>query len=168
MQRSNLKRNILAAILSALTVALSLLIIIPIPATHGMVTLCEVGIYVSAILFGNPIGLLVGGTSGFLIDLISGYPEWCLFSLVIHGVQGMVVGYLAKKHSMTVWTIIRALVIGSCVMVTGYFFATALLFGWPAGLASLPGNLIQVLFGSAVTVPLTETLIKLKPNLMRG
>ena len=74
----------LLAMLTALTVALSLLIIIPIPATKGFVTLCEVGIYTTAIMLRNPGGLTVGALSGLLIDLLSGYPEWCLFSLIIH------------------------------------------------------------------------------------
>ena len=59
----------LLAMLTALTVALSLLIIIPIPATKGFVTLCEVGIYTTAIMLRNPGGLTVGALSGLLIDL---------------------------------------------------------------------------------------------------
>ncbi|KJW12821.1 membrane protein [Levilactobacillus spicheri] len=156
----------MAAILSALTVALSLLVVIPIPATHGMVTLCEVGIYTSAILFGNPVGFLVGGASGFLIDLISGFPEWCLFSLVIHGVQGAIVAYLTSNQ--TVKGMILPLVLGGIVMVTGYYLATWLLFGWAAGLASVPGNLVQVGFGMVVTIPLVLSLIKFNPKLIKG
>ena len=80
MNKNRVRQEVLAAVLTALTVAMSILVVIPVPATHGLVTLCEVGIYVSAILFGNPVGMIVGGASGFLIDIISGYPVWCLFS----------------------------------------------------------------------------------------
>ena len=45
------------AMMVALTVTLSILFIIPIPATKGFVTLCEVGIYASALLFGPSGGL---------------------------------------------------------------------------------------------------------------
>lgn len=44
MQRSRIRQEVLAAILTALTVAMSILVVIPVPATHGLVTLCEVGI----------------------------------------------------------------------------------------------------------------------------
>ena len=42
--------------------------------------------------FGARGGALVGGLSGFLLDLFSGYPQYMLFSLVIHGTQGALVG----------------------------------------------------------------------------
>ncbi|MDN6616951.1 MAG: ECF transporter S component [Enterococcus sp.] len=145
------------AMMIALTVTLSLLFIIPIPATKGFVTLCEVGIYASALLFGPSGGFLVGALSGGLIDMISGYPEWAIFSIIIHGIQGFILGYLYNKYPSK-----RSLAIGfllaSVFMIAGYAFATALLFGWPAGLASIPGNSIQNIFGIAVTVPLYPAL----------
>ena len=145
------------AMMIALTVTLSLLFIIPIPATKGFVTLCEVGVYASALLFGRSGGFLVGALSGGLIDMISGYPEWAIFSIIIHGLQGFILGYLYNKYPSK-----RSLAIGfllaSVFMIAGYAFATALLFGWPAGLASIPGNSIQNIFGIAVTVPLYHAL----------
>ncbi|BBM18142.1 membrane protein [Enterococcus avium] len=145
------------AMMVALTVTLSILFIIPIPATKGFVTLCEVGIYASALLFGPTGGLMVGALSGGLIDLISGYPEWAIFSILIHGIQGFILGYLYNKFPNK-----KGLTLGflfaSLFMIAGYALATALLFGWPAGLASLPGNSVQNIFGIAVTVPLFQAL----------
>ena len=46
----------------------------------------------------------------------------------------------------------------SLFMIIGYALATAFLYSWPAGLASLPTNLVQNLFGIAVTVPLYQAL----------
>lgn len=168
MQTNRIRQEILAAILTALTVAMSILVVIPVPATHGLVTLCEVGIYTSAILFGNPVGVVVGGASGFLIDIISGYPVWCLFSLVIHGLQGFAVAYMTKKQKMGILNLLLPLLVGSVIMVVGYYLATSLLFGWPAGLASIPGNLVQVAFGVAVTILVVGSLVKIKPNWLRG
>lgn len=145
------------AMMVALTVTLSILFIIPIPATKGFVTLCEVGIYASAMLFGPTGGFLVGALSGGLIDLISGYPEWAIFSIIIHGIQGLILGYLYNKHQNK-----KGLTFGfmfaSLFMIIAYALATALLFGWPAGLASLPSNLVQNIFGIAVTLPLFHAL----------
>lgn len=160
-----IKQMTLTAVLTAMTVAMSLLVIIPVPATKGFVTLCEVGIYATAILFGNPMGAVVGGTSGFLIDLLSGHPEWCLFSLVIHGAQGAAVGFLTPEHK-TIKTTIFPLLVGSVIMIVGYYFATALLFGLAAGLASIFGNIVQVGFGMVVTLSIVESLVKFKPNLV--
>ncbi|WP_181236135.1 ECF transporter S component [Enterococcus avium] len=145
------------AMMVALTVTLSILFIIPIPATKGFVTLCEVGIYASAMLFGPTGGFLVGALSGGLIDLISGYPEWAIFSIVIHGLQGFILGYLYNKFPNRKGLFFGFL-FASLFMIIGYAIATALLFGWPAGLASLPGNLVQNIFDIAVTIPLYHAL----------
>ncbi|KRK65341.1 hypothetical protein FC72_GL001411 [Companilactobacillus tucceti DSM 20183] len=166
MKNNSVKQITLAAILIAMTVSLSLLVVIPVPATKGIVTLCEVGIYTSAILFGNPMGFTVGAVSGFLIDIISGYPQWCLFSLIIHGLQGAAVAYFTPERNKRIKTTIVPLLIGSVIMVVGYCLATALLFGWPAGIASIFSNIIQVGFGMAVTLLIVESLVKFRPNLV--
>ncbi|WP_373879566.1 ECF transporter S component [Levilactobacillus brevis] len=166
MTKGSLKENTIAAVLIAMTVALSILVVIPIPATKGIVTLCEVGIYTSAILYGRRMGLLVGGASGFLIDILTGYPVWCLFSLVIHGTQGLVVGCLLPRHHKGIRSMLLPLLVGSLVMVIGYCLATTLLFGWPAGLASIFGNVVQVGFGAGVTLSIVGPLTRLKPDLV--
>lgn len=146
----------------ALTVTLSLMFIIPVPATKGFVTLCEVGIYASALLFGPAGGLWVGALSGGLIDIISGYPEWALFSILIHGLQGYIVGKCYQKMGRKGMFI--GLGLGTLFMITGYALATALLYGVPAGLASIPGNIIQNIFGIGVTVPLVSALSKIQKH----
>ena len=108
-------------------------------------------------LFGPTGGFLVGALSGGFIDLISGYPEWAIFSIVIHGLQGFILGYLYNKFPNRKGLFFGFL-FASLFMIIGYAIATALLFGWPAGLASLPGNLVQNIFGIAVTIPLYHAL----------
>lgn len=146
------------AMMTALTVAVSMLVVIPIPATKGIVTLCEVGIYISASLFGPFGGFCVGALSGGMIDLLSGYPQWMLFSFVIHGIQGLIAGYLMQqsfplKH-------IVSLVLASLWMIIGYMLATSLLYTWPAGLASIIGNIVQTSFGSIVTLMILPIIQK--------
>lgn len=148
------------ALMVALTVVLSIMFIIPVPATKGFVTLCEVGIYTSGLLFGPMGGLMVGALSGGLIDIISGYPEWALFSILIHGIQGLILGYLYQKMPNSRGMAI-GLALGSIFMVVGYGFATAFLYSWPAGIASIPSNIVQNLFGIAVTIPLYQALHKI-------
>lgn len=144
------------AMLTALTVVLSLFVIIPIPPTKGFVTLAEAGIYTSALLFGGFPASLVGAVSGGMIDFLSGYPEWALFSIVIHGLQGLIAGTIAKRG--TTKFEILGLVLGSIVMIVGYFLAGWLLFGLPAGLFSIIGNSIQNVLGILVTIPVVRGL----------
>ncbi|GCF93718.1 membrane protein [Enterococcus florum] len=147
------------AMMTALTVTLSIMFIIPVPATKGFVTLCEVGIYTSSLLFGPTGGLLVGAMSGGLIDMISGYPEWALFSIVIHGLQGWLLGKIVQKMPTYKGRLV-GFFSASLFMIVGYALATAFLYSWPAGIASLPTNLVQNIFGIAVTIPLYQTLTR--------
>ncbi len=148
----------LLAMLIAVTVTLSIIFIIPIPPTRGFVTLAEVGIYTASLLFGGVPGMVVGAVSGGLIDLISGYPEWALFSIIIHGLQGFIAGKLAERTFRG--ADVSGLIMGSIVMVVGYFFAGWLLFGLGSGIASIIGNIIQNGFGIIVTIPVVKGLAR--------
>lgn len=150
---------VLTAMISALSVALSLLVIIPVPATSGFVTLLDVGIYTGAYLLGGPSGFLIGALSGGLIDLLSGYPQWLIFSFLIHGLQGGLSGWLFQKKGKFYFPF--AFIAGSSVMIIGYFFATWFLYTWPAGIASLPGNFLQNIFGIGVTCLIVPPLKKI-------
>ena len=160
-----LKKLVQMAVIIALTVALSMMFIFPVPATNGFVTLCEVGIYTAAFLFGPAGGFWVGALSGGMIDLISGYPQWMVFSFIIHGLQGLVAGYFFKKRSRS--TEVVGFLAASVTMIVGYALATAFLYAWPAGLASIFGNIIQNVFGGVLTVFLMAALRKL-PMMKEG
>jgi uncharacterized membrane protein len=149
------------AMITALTVALSSLFFIPIPGTKGFITLCDMGIYTASFLFGPIGGFLVGGLSGGLLDLISGYPQWAPFSFIIHGGQGLIAGFLYFKIKNNGFKVSASLFLGTVFMVVGYTLATALLFTWPAAIASIPVNICQNLLGIVVTIPLVARLKKM-------
>ncbi len=153
------RQIVTVAMITALSVALSLLLIIPVPATNGFVTLLDVGIYTGAFLLGGPSGFFIGALSGGLIDLLSGYPQWLIFSFVIHGLQGGIAGYLFQKKGKVNFSL--AFLLGSLAMIIGYFFATWFLYTWPAAIASLPGNFLQNIFGIGVTMLIAPTLKKI-------
>lgn len=139
------------AMLTALTTALSLLFVLPVPQTKGVVTLCEAGIYTTALLLGGPSGAIVGSLSGGMIDFLSGYPEWALFSILIHGCQGYFTGRFRHYPLL-------ALCLGSMTMILGYAAATTIMFGFGAGIASILSNSLQNVFGILVAFPLVNYL----------
>ncbi|MDT2680600.1 ECF transporter S component [Enterococcus gallinarum] len=139
------------AMLTALTTALSLLFVLPVPQTKGVVTLCEAGIYTTALLLGGPSGAIVGSLSGGMIDFLSGYPEWALFSILIHGCQGYFTGRFRHYPLL-------ALCLGSVTMILGYAAATTIMFGFGAGIASILSNSLQNVFGILVAFPLVNYL----------
>ncbi len=154
------KQLVQIAMLTALTVVVSLMFIFPVPATNGFVTLCEVGIYAAAFLLGPIGGFWVGALSGGLIDLFSGYPQWIVFSVFIHGLQGGIAGYFFQRNGRYQTQI--GFLSGSLIMIVGYAFATGFLYTWPAGVASIFGNMIQNIFGITLTSLLISALRKVK------
>lgn len=117
---------------------------IHVPTPTGYLTLLDVSIYFTAYYLGSKYGAVVGGLSGFLIDLLLGYPQYMFHSLIAHGAQGYFAGWTGKKR-------ILGLILASILMVGWYFLATFLLgYGLGGALAGIPGNLLQNLFGMLV------------------
>jgi uncharacterized membrane protein len=150
-QRDSLKRLTIVALLTAVNVAIARFFIIPVPLTHGNINLCDAGIFIAALLLGRREGLIVGGLSGFLLDLISGYPQYMFFSLVIHGLEGYVAGWLNEKHTKK--ALILAMGSGVLLLVGGYFIADTLLYTLTAGLIGITTNFLQGVVGGLVALP---------------
>ncbi len=110
------------SILCALTVVLGYYTKLPTPT--GIVTLLDLGVYFTAFYFGRKEGAIVGGVGAFLLDLISGYPQWMFFGLLL----------------------------ATVVMVGGYALASALFLGngWGAAISDIPNNLAQNFVGMAL------------------
>lgn len=141
MSRTKTYHLTLMAVLTALSVVLAF---IHVPTPTGYLTLLDVGIYFMAYYLGSKYGAVVGGLSGFLIDLLLGYPQYMFHSLIAHGAQGYFAGWTGKKR-------ILGLILASILMVGWYFLATFLLgYGLGGALAGVPGNLLQNLFGMLV------------------
>lgn len=138
MRTNKTKELTLLAILTALSVILAY---IHVPTPTGFLTLLDVGIYFTAFYLGSKSGAIVGGLSGFLIDLLLGYPQYMIHSLIAHGAQGYFAGWKDKKR-------IIGLALASLAMVGWYVVAALVLgYGLGAALAGIFGNVLQNFFG---------------------
>ncbi|WP_258087837.1 ECF transporter S component [Weissella fangxianensis] len=162
------KQITIGAVLIAINIVLSYVAKLPTPT--GFVSLVETGIFIGAWHFGPKMGLAVGGLTGFLLDLFAGYPQWMLFSLLIHGGEGWVIGHY--NVDKTVGIRVLGNILGGITMVVGYWLAGSFLL-WVtggskmslqaatlAGLTDVPANIFQVLVGFIlaliVSVPLRK------------
>ncbi|KRK87346.1 ECF transporter S component [Lentilactobacillus sunkii] len=157
---NNIFKLVLTAMFIAVTVAISRFFIIPVPMTHGNINLCDAGIFISAILLGPRVGGVVGGASGFLLDLISGYSQYMWFSLIVHGAEGLIVGLIAGKNPDRKWSKLIAVSVGIVIMVFGYFVTDSILYTLYAGYVGIGMNLIQGAVGALIAYVITPRLKK--------
>lgn len=122
---------------------------IPVPQTRGYINLGDTLIFVFAILFGMRIGALAGGVGSALADVLTGYAHWAPFTLLIKGIEGLIVGLLASGERGGVQRLLGC-ILGGLEMVAGYFLVEVFLYGLGAAFAELPGNFIQA--GSAIII----------------
>lgn len=160
-----IKQLTLLSMFIALNVALSVVVKVPTPT--GFISLVEVGIFVAAWRFGRTSGMLVGGLTGLLLDLLAGYPQWMIFSLLIHGAEGWLIDVKEGRFKR-----LLSLLIALIVVVGGYWLAgglmlwliggmnMSLLSALVAALAEIPLNMTQVLVGWLVAQILIRILEK--------
>ena len=151
MKQTKTTKIALVSILAASSVVLGYFIKIPTPT--GIFTLLDVGVFFTAFYFGSREGAIVGGLAGFLIDLISGYPQLMFFSLLNHGFQGYFAGVKGKWQ----WL---GLVLATIFMVAGYALASAWMNGWGAALPEIVPNLVQNIVGMTLGFLLCHSVKK--------
>jgi len=162
----------LAAVFAALVFVVSSQIpAIPIPATGGYFNVGETTIYVAALLLGPFVGALSGGIGASLSDIYLGFGVFAPGTLVIKGIEGALVGFLFIKlqkiiKSSTICAII-AVMIGGLAMVTGYFLYEQIALGYTLAnaLVEVPANIVQMLVGLVVAVPIMHAVQRVFPQL---
>lgn len=128
----------LSGVMTALVFVITRTFALPIPQTKGFFNLGEAGVYTSALLFGPLVGALSGGVGSALADLSLGYAQYAPFTLVIKGLEGAVVGLVARTVSPGVWRFgLGAGAIAAVVLLTAEALAVrvaaAVLLGVAAG-----------------------------------
>jgi uncharacterized membrane protein len=139
------------AVMIAVTFVFTMVRIMYIPATGGYIHLGDVAANFAALAFGPWVGLVAAGVGMALADAI-GFPLYIVPTLIIHGLQGLVVGYLGWRKRWT--TIVIAAIVGELIVVGGYFVVQLLLYGIGPALVEAPWNGVQGLVGVIGGVPL--------------
>jgi uncharacterized membrane protein len=161
----DIRRMALIALMGALIFVLTAIPRIPVPATGGYVHLGDAGITFAAYAFGPWVALFAGGMGTAMADML-GFPQWALFSLLVHGLQGFLMGMIVKK-AVNVWTVVLSVVAGAAIVVGGYFVAGTILQGAAVATLELIPNTIQGLSGGIIGIPLYLAVRKAYPPLER-
>ena len=153
MKENTAKYVTIHALSIALVCISTMAIQIPIPL--GYMHLGNTCILLTAAMFGPVTGLLAGGIGSAMADLLTGYTQWVLPTLLIKSVMGLVIGYLAprgeKTLHMTSPRTLLAAVAGVAVMVFGYTIAGAVMNGSIyTGLLQVPGLTLEGVIGTVI------------------
>ncbi len=154
------------AILAAVTAVFTLFIRVPSPA-RGYFNLGDVAVAFTAYTFGPLTALIAGGVGTALADLIGSYVQWAPISLVVHGLEGLLIGLIARIRPGHIGIGGVAGAAGIVVMVGGYFAGGILLTGIGPALAEVPGNIVQSAAGVILGIPLSLAVSRAYPPVRR-
>lgn len=152
-QKPDIHRITLTALMGALVFVLTFVVKVPLMVSEGYIHLGDAGITFTALAFGPWVAAIAGGLGTALADVTGGFAQWAVFSLIVHGVQGWLLGRLFRSPDARA-SLIPAISASLLTVVTGYFIAGYILSGSASAIAEIPFNVIQVAAGSAVGVPL--------------
>ena len=167
MQRNRIDPRMLAvtAVMIALVFVLTRVVQVPTPVV-GYIHLGDLGVFFSAFAFGPVVGAVAGGLGTALADLTSGYAQWAFYSLLIHGAQGWVAGWLTRRLAGARGLVAAGLA-GIVIVVAGYLLAGTILMGLPTAVTEVPLNLIQASVGAVVSAPLYAAVRRAYPPITR-
>lgn len=163
MRDYRVKKLVMAAMFAALTTVMTMVIQIPSPM-QGYVNLGDCTVLLSAWLLGPLWGGAAAGIGSMLADIIAGYTHYALGTLVIKFCMAVAAGLIfkalhSKKYSHVLGAQMAGGLLAETIMVLGYFGYCGLwLSEGLAAAASIPGNVVQGVFGLVSAVLLYAVL----------
>ena len=161
MKSERIQKLTLAGAFAAMTAVATLLIQIPSP-TKGYINTGDVFVNLSAWVLGPFYGSAAAGIGSAMADLISGYTVYAPATLLIKAVMAVVSYFVYQrfaKNRKSVFARLAGAVAAETVMIAGYAVFAGLLYGTvSSAILSVPENLIQGVFGAAVSSVLYEAV----------
>ena len=137
---------------------------LPIAAHGGLVHLGTGMLFIASILFGPKKGAIAGATGMGLFDLLGGWVLWTPITIIARGFQGYIVGkisWASGRDGGSMGFNIMAMLISTPVMIATYYTGEAIIYGnWITPVASIPGDVVQSIFGMLIAIPLCAALKK--------
>ena len=141
------------AVLMAMNIIMSSSFLsIPVPGGH--MYLNDVIIVTAAVLLEPFYAFMVGGVGAFIGDLLF-YPAPMFVSLVVHGLQAVVISYCVHRifQEKPVTGSVIGAVIGWVITFTGYTLGRAFIYSTPAyAVAKFPFQVLQTAVGSTLAL----------------
>jgi uncharacterized membrane protein len=162
--RFKTKDMVLTALLTALVFVATAFINIRLPflSNGGLVHLGTVMLFITSIVFGKEKGAIAGAVGMAIFDLSSGWALWAPFTFIIRGIMGYMVGAIAwskRRDGSNFIVNIVAIILSGVWMIFGYYTSEVILYGnWITPVGSIPGDVIQILMGLILGLPIAKAL----------
>ena len=153
-----LRMLIITALFAAITCALTFSVRIPTPLgyTHPGDSI----IYLAACVLPFPYALFAAAMGGALADLLAGYPQWAIPTLIIKALISLPYGsksdkILTKRNAFMV-------IPAGLITVAGYFGASWIMYDWASAFVELTGYLSQAAISAVMFVVLAAGLDRIR------
>ncbi len=145
----------LYGILTALTTAVTMALVVPFPPTRGFFNLGDAMVFFSALTFGMRAGAICGGVGSAIADILLGFGYFAPITLVAKGSEGLVAGAIGRTNRGAPAAKFLGVTVGALCMVSTYFVAEWVLYGIGPAIAEIPVNVAQVLIGGSIGIVLS-------------
>lgn len=180
MEKRNIgimNRKTLSIVQTSLMIAIITLVTmtVRIPTYTGYTHLGDSMIFLAVVLLGKKKSVIASAAGMCLADILSGYLVWSPFTLVIKGSMALVAAlivYRGANKGDSVPNNIFAFTVAGIWMVVGYLLAGAfvssymltehmtLMQGLIVSLKDVPANIVEVLVGIVIAVPMSKMIKK--------
>ncbi len=161
MRNEKSSKLVRAALLSALCLVMTRVVVIPAPT--GYLNLGDCGVLLSAWMLGPVYGGMAAGIGTMLADVLSGFALYAPATFVIKFAMAAAAALVLqmKKGGKVTGAYIVGAVIAELIMVMGYFAYESIILGVGlAAVASVPANVLQGIVCAAAAVVLMSALKK--------
>ena len=157
MEKYSVKEITKTAAMAAIVFILTYTFKIPFP--NGYTHLGDCAILIGVIVLGRKKGAWAGGIGAAMADLIGGYAQWIIPTLIIKFLMATVMGLIMEKvMPENKINFLVGAVVGGLVQIVGYTAVKIVYYGFAQAMVMTPGLLIQTAVGIAITLVFVSVL----------
>ena len=165
-EQDKIRMLVTTALMMCMTMVMTFIIRIPIPATQGYIHLGDSMVYLSVILLGWKYGAVAAGVGAAMADLLAGYAQYIPVTFAAKAVMAIIVGIVFKKIvenniDGTKGLVLKviAMAVAGVVMVAIYYAAEVVMYGnLVAPLVGVPMNCLQFAVGGVLALAMSKAL----------
>ncbi|MDD7363795.1 MAG: ECF transporter S component [Peptoniphilus sp.] len=167
MKSISVRELVFTALFVALVYIFTWLIKIQLPfaPNGGLIHLGNVPFFIACIFFGKRVGMTAGALGLGLFDVTSGWVAWSPMTVI----SALIMGYILAMFNFKRFAIKNyavSIVLVAIVKVLTYYIGESIMFkSLLVPLASIPGNIIQIVVSAVIVAVLVPPMTRIMKNI---